>query len=80
MEREMKNNIVALIYGIDKGVSIKKTEENFALLFDYVQQELDKAREEGIKEGAKEMFEELELFPIPKDYLKVFLSNLKNNK
>jgi hypothetical protein len=49
-------------------------------LIDFILDELDKAREEGIKEGAKEMFEELELFPIPKDYLKVFLSNLKNNK
>ena len=46
----------------------------------YIDQELDKAREEGYRKGAIDMFDELEMFPIPKDYLEEFVSKLKTKE
>jgi len=37
-QEEWREDIVALIYGIDKSQSILKTKENSTLLFDYISQ------------------------------------------
>jgi len=57
---EWKDNIVALLYGIDKSVSIKKTKENSGLLFAFIEQELDKAREDVLKEVLGEGIEDID--------------------
>jgi len=49
-------------------------------VLDFILEEVDKAREEGYRKGAIDMFDELEMFPIPKDYLEEFVSKLKDNK
>ena len=53
---------------------------NLEPLLDFISQELGKAREEGYRKGVIDMFDELEMFPIPKDYLEEFVSKLKDNK
>jgi len=50
MEKKEKDDIVALVYGIDKSKSISDTRKDCRLLFDFIQQELDKARREGAQE------------------------------
>lgn len=40
-----------------------------------LEQEIEKARKEGYRKGAKDMFDDCECFPIPKDVLEEFIKN-----
>jgi len=56
-KKDLEDNIVALLYGIDKGKGISETKKNSGLLFDFIQQEIDKA----YKRGQREIFTEYEI-------------------
>lgn len=65
---------------LDEAIFITIDEETIYTidkLVDFIEQELSKAREEGYRKGAIDMFDKLEMFPIPKDYLEEFVSKLK---
>lgn len=49
-EWEWEDDIVALLYGIDKSKSISKTKENSTLLFDYIRELLNEREREGFTE------------------------------
>ena len=49
-------------------------------LEDFISSEIEKAREEGYRKGAIDMFDKLEMFPIPKDYLEEFVSKLNKEE
>jgi hypothetical protein len=58
MRDKNKDDIVALLYRIDKSQSISKTKSNAEVLFDYIQQLLDEREVEELREK-KRLLEEL---------------------